>query len=105
MRLNAVDIIQEAGFDTLEAPNAEEAIEILQARSDIRIVFTDVNMPGSMDGLKLASAIRKRWPPVDLIVTSGQLVPSEDELPARGHFIAKPYEARQLVDRLKSFLH
>jgi CheY-like chemotaxis protein len=105
LRLNAVDIIQEAGFDTLEAPNAEEAIEILQARSDIRIVFTDVNMPGSMDGLKLASAIRKRWPPVDLIVTSGQLVPSEDELPARGHFIAKPYEARQLVDRLKSFLH
>jgi CheY-like chemotaxis protein len=67
----AVDMIRDAGFEPLWASNADEAIRILESRDDIRIVFTDINMPGSMDGLKLAQAVRGRWPLVKIIVTSG----------------------------------
>ena len=67
----AVDMIRDAGFEPLWASNAEEAIRILESRDDIRIVFTDINMPGSMDGIKLAQAVRGRWPPIRIIVTSG----------------------------------
>ena len=71
VRQNAVFLLEEAGFDTLEAACADEAIALLEARQDIRIVFTDINMPGSMDGLALAQAVRRRWPPVELVLTSG----------------------------------
>jgi two-component system, response regulator PdtaR len=64
VRLGAVQTIEDAGFEVIEAANADEAIEILEKRSDIRVVFTDVHMPGSMDGLKLAHAVRNRWPPI-----------------------------------------
>jgi CheY-like chemotaxis protein len=72
VRMHAAAMIESAGFDTVEAGNADEAIAILEARKDIRIVFTDVEMPGSMDGLRLARAIRDRWPPVELVLTSGR---------------------------------
>ena len=62
IRMHAVDMIESAGFDVVEAENADEAIAILERRADITVVFTDVNMPGSMDGLKLAAAVRGRWP-------------------------------------------
>ena len=71
-RFHAVDLVEAAGYRAIEASNADEAIAILEARKDIRIVFTDIDMPGSMDGLKLARAIRDRWPPIELILTSGQ---------------------------------
>ncbi|MGA8228281.1 MAG: response regulator, partial [Xanthobacteraceae bacterium] len=71
MKMHAVSLVADAGFDTVEASNADEAIAILEARKDIRIVFTDINMPGSMDGLRLAHAIRRRWTPIELILTSG----------------------------------
>ena len=64
----AVDMIRDAGFEPLWASNADEAIRILESRDDIRIVFTDINMPGSMDGIKLAQAVRGRWPPIKIIV-------------------------------------
>jgi CheY-like chemotaxis protein len=67
----AVDMIRDAGFEPLWASNADEAIRILESRNDIRVVFTDINMPGSMDGLKLAQAVRGRWPPIKIIVTFG----------------------------------
>jgi two-component system, response regulator PdtaR len=83
-RLHAVSLVQDAGYIAVEASDADEAITILEARKDIRIVFTDIDMPGSMDGLKLAHAIRERWPPIELILTSGHFDIREDELPDRG---------------------
>lgn len=103
LRFEAVDIIQDAGFKTLEAANADEAIATLNARDDIRIVVTDINMPGSMDGLKLAAAVRDRWPPIEIIVLSGQFMPTARDLPERGRFLAKPYRARDLVNLVSEF--
>jgi two-component system, response regulator PdtaR len=72
IRMCAVDLVVAAGFEALEASSADEAIQVLEGRSDIHLVFTDVSMPGSMDGIKLSHYIRKRWPPVKLIVVSGK---------------------------------
>jgi two-component system, response regulator PdtaR len=91
IRLQATDIIQNAGFDVLEAANADEAIQILQSRTDIEVIFTDVQMPGSMDGIKLAAAVRDRWPPVKIIATSGRSGDLAKSLPSGGRFISKPY--------------
>lgn len=103
-RLAAVEIINRAGFNTLEACNADEAIEILSRRNDISVVFTDIQMPGSIDGLKLAHAVRDRWPPIKIVVTSSRVQPAEDELPKGGRFIAKPYEASKLSSMLRAIL-
>ena len=73
LRMDAADMIAAAGFEVIEAANADEAIEILEARPDITVVFTDIQMPGSMDGLKLARAVRGRWPPIKIIATSGHV--------------------------------
>ncbi|MBB5048784.1 CheY-like chemotaxis protein [Rhodopseudomonas rhenobacensis] len=97
LRANAVEMIEAAGFQVVEAANADEAIEILEARNDIRVVFTDIQMPGAMDGLKLAQAVRGRWPPIEIITTSGQLSISPDQLPERGRFLPKPYSPAQIA--------
>jgi two-component system, response regulator PdtaR len=89
VRMLAVSVAQHSGFEVLSAGTADEAIKILESRSDIRLVFTDVNMPGSMDGLRLAHAVRNRWPPVEVIVTSGHGYIRSDELPDRGRSFAK----------------
>jgi CheY-like chemotaxis protein len=104
VRFDAADLLIEAGFRVLEAANADEAIEILEARNDIRAVVTDIQMPGSMDGLKLAATIRNRWPPIALIITSGHTVVPNDELPERGWFIAKPYSGTRLVEAIQAAL-
>ena len=104
IRMGAVEMIEAAGYAAIEAANADEAIAILEARRDIRVVFTDINMPGSMDGLKLARAVRDRWPPIHLIVTSGQVAPGANDLPAGGRFLRKPYLASQIADTLQSLL-
>jgi len=99
IRISALQIIEDAGFAVLEASNADEAIRILQNRADIRAVFTDIRMPGSMDGWKLARAIKGRWPPIHLVLVSA-LVPDLSELPANGLFIRKPYAAEQVTAAL-----
>jgi CheY-like chemotaxis protein len=99
IRISALQIIEDAGFAVAEASNADEAIRILQNRTDIRAVFTDIRMPGSMDGWKLARAIRGRWPPIHLILASA-LIPDLSELPANGVFIRKPYSAEQVTAAL-----
>jgi len=103
IREYAVEIINEAGFEAIEAANADEAIEILERRNDIRIVFTDVHMPGSIDGLKLAHAIRDRWPPIKLIVTSGHMTLPESALPKGGRFFSKPYQTSEIARALHEF--
>lgn len=95
----AVDIISGAGFEALQAVNADEAIAILESRDDIRIIFTDINMPGSMDGLKLAHAVRGRWPPIKIIVTSALAV--YRPLPVGSLFFPKPYDAAHISKALR----
>src|SRR6185312_4595619 len=92
--MNTVQALENAGYLVLDAPHADGAIAILEQRSDVSAVLTDIDMPGSMDGLKLAHAIRGRWPPVHLIVASGQILSKDTELPLQARFIRKPYEDR-----------
>ena len=99
--MNAVDIVFDAGFEALEATNADEAIRILATRDDVRVVFTDMNMPGSMDGLKLACAVRRRWPPVQFIVASGHIKVTESDLPLGSYFFSKPYLPSQITKALR----
>lgn len=99
--MQAADFIADAGFDTLEARDADEAIRLLETHDDIRIVFTDVDMPGSMDGLKLAAAVRGRWPPIEIIVTSAYFNVQAADLPERGRFFKKPYQTQKVIDALR----
>ena len=101
LRMDAADIIAAAGFEVVEAENADQAIEILEARRDITVVFTDIQMPGSMDGLKLAQAVRGRWPPVKIIATSGRPDVGEQDLPEGGRFLPKPYSLREVSGVLR----
>jgi two-component system, response regulator PdtaR len=102
--LSAAEAMRKAGFETLEASNADDAVAILERRSDIDVVFTDIRMPGSMDGLRLAHCVRDRWPPMKIIVTSGHHVCRDGDLPAGGLFIAKPYSDQTLAMALERLL-
>src|SRR6185436_8649796 len=104
LRMNAVDMIAAAGFEAIEAANADEAIEILENRRDITVVFTDIQMPGSMDGLKLARAVRGRWPPIKIVATSGHVDVAETDLPDGGRFLAKPYSPDELAGVLHDLI-
>src|ERR1700754_1203378 len=101
LRINAAEMVASAGFEVIEAANADEAIDILEARRDVTVVFTDIQMPGSMDGLKLARAVRGRWPPIKIIATSGRLNVGEVDLPEGGRFLAKPYSPAQVTGVLR----
>jgi CheY-like chemotaxis protein len=104
IRMEAVQMLEDAGFNVVEASNASDAIGLLEARTDICAVFTDINMPGTLDGLKLARAIRGRWPPIHLILTSGLVSPNEQDLPSNGRFIQKPYKAEHVIATLRELL-
>ena len=101
LRMDAVEMIAGAGFEAVEAANADQAIGILESRRDITVVFTDIQMPGSMDGLKLARAIRGRWPPIKIVATSGYANIGEPDLPAGGRFLSKPYSPLQVTGVLR----
>lgn len=103
LRIHAVSLLEDMGCSTLEAGTADEAILLLESNADIRGVFTDIDMPGSsMDGLRLAAVIRNRWPPVELVITSGHMRVAATDLPERGHFLSKPYTSAQLERALQS---
>lgn len=95
----ALDILADAGFEALAAANADEAIAILESRDDIGVIFTDINMPGSMNGVILAHAVRGRWPPIEIIVTSAKRL--ERALPDRSRFLPKPYGAGELSNTIR----
>src|SRR6476646_12210340 len=97
IRMESVDIVKDAGFRALEARNADEAVRILAARTDIRVVFVETKIAGSIDGLTLAHVIRDRWPPVHLILTSGLELTDLDGLPENALFIQKPYSSEQIT--------
>jgi len=104
LRMAAVDMVEEAGFEPVEAADATEAVRILEARFDIRIVFSDIDMPRGIDGMKLAALIRNRWPPIDIILTSGHVDASEVDLPVRSMFFSKPYNEKVVVAAMKKFV-
>jgi two-component system, response regulator PdtaR len=104
IRTGVLDSVAAAGFETLGAASADEAIRILEARPDIHLVFTDVGMPGTMDGIKLSHYIRHRWPPVKLIVTSGKFTVDESHLPMGAMFFPKPYDESAIVEAMIGML-
>ena len=100
-RMDVVDQLEEAGFKVFEAPDADRAIKILESNSAIRILFTDVDMPGSMDGLKLAAAVRDRWPPIRIVVASGLRKVNLDALPDDSRFFSKPYNVNEIAATMR----
>ena len=104
VRTLAVEVVEGAGFVAIEAANADEAILILEHRTDIALVFTDIDMPGSMDGLKLAHAVRNRWPPIKIVIVSGKSNLSDSELPSNSRFFSKPYPVSRMIYELRLFL-
>jgi two-component system, response regulator PdtaR len=104
LRMLAVEVVEEAGFIAIEARDADEAVMLLESRSDIALLFTDINMPGSMDGLKLAHAVRNRWPPIKILVVSGEQQLQSSDLPSNSSFVGKPYQSSSLVQELRSLV-
>lgn len=104
LRMRAVDIVEDAGFVPVEATSADEAIEILEARDDISLLFTDIQMPGSMDGLKLAHATHARWPHIKIILVSGQIEVTDADKPDDSRFFHKPLEVQQMVRELQAMI-
>jgi CheY-like chemotaxis protein len=99
VRMLAVDIFNGAGFQVVEAADAEEALEFLGALSAVHLLFTDINMPGAIDGLTLAHRVAAEWPHVGIIIASGRGIPDPDALPAGSRFHTKPYDPARLLDQ------
>jgi DNA-binding NtrC family response regulator len=104
LRMIAADTLEENGFDVVEAANADAALKVLETRDDVRLLFTDVRMPGSCDGMDLARHVHARWPNILLVITSGHLRPAEEEIPDHGHFIGKPYRENDLLGEVKDMI-
>jgi CheY-like chemotaxis protein len=102
--MNAADLITADGFKVIEPANADEAIIDLENRLDITVFFTDIQMPGSMNGLKLAAAIRRRWPPIMILTTSGLVDVRLSDLPHGGRFLPKPYSTEQIIRSLREVI-
>jgi two-component sensor histidine kinase/CheY-like chemotaxis protein len=104
LRMRAVDIVEDAGFTPIEAVNADDALAILESRSDIEMLFTDIQMPGSMDGLKLAHAVHERWPLIKIILVSGQLTLTDADKPADSRFYGKPLDVKHMIAELQDMM-
>jgi two-component sensor histidine kinase/ActR/RegA family two-component response regulator len=104
LRMRAVDLVEDAGFTPVEAVNADEALSILESRSDIELLFTDIQMPGTMDGLKLAHAVHERWPSIKIILVSGQLNPTDDDKPADSRFFGKPIDVKDMIAEMQDMI-
>ena len=104
LRMRAVDMVEDAGYLPVEAVDADEALAILQSRSDIALLFTDIQMPGSMSGLQLALAVRERWPQIKIILASGQLKLSQSEIPENSRFFGKPLDSNDMVAEIRGML-
>lgn len=102
LRLLATDVLEDDGYRVLEAGDADTALKLLTEHGDVGVVFTDVNMPGALDGLDLAHEVHRRWPKVKLIVTSGRVHPKLDDIPDAGRFVPKPYSPEDLLQEVKT---
>src|ERR1700692_1898375 len=104
LRMRAVDMVKDAGFTPVEAVDADEAVAILEARSDVALMLTDIQMPGTMDGLKLAHTVHKRWPPIKIILVSGQLKLADIDIPLDSRFFGKPLDAAEMIAELRTMI-
>jgi CheY-like chemotaxis protein len=104
LRMRAIGMVEDAGYTSVEAVDADEAIAILESRSDIVLLFTDIQMPGSMDGLKLAHAVHERWPPIKIILVSGQLKRAHIDVPVDSRFFGKPLEAKKMIAAMRNMI-
>ena len=104
IRVWAAEVLEDNGFTVLEAANAEAAMRVLEARPEVRLLFTDIHMPGPFDGMELARRVYDRWPHVQLVLTSGRIEPLVGEIPDDGRFLAKPYRADELVGQVQDLL-
>jgi len=105
IRLVGVDMLEDEGFEVIEAGTADEAIAILEAEPKVRLVFSDVQMPGSMDGLALAEVVHARWQHVRLILTSGHCSLKDGDLPDEGRFVPKPYRREAVLGEINDLLN
>lgn len=96
-RLDMIDLAESAGFEVLEAHDADHAIALLERRFDVQLVLADIDMPGSMNGLRLAAAVRRRWPPIQIILTTAGIAPTKDEIPEGAVFLPKPLNHDRLI--------
>ncbi|CAN7724046.1 response regulator [Bradyrhizobium sp. LjRoot220] len=104
LRMRVIDMVEDAGYLSVEAVDADEAMAILQSRSDIALMLTDVQMPGSMNGLQLAHAVHERWPPIKIILASGQLKLSRSEIPLDSRFFGKPLQSDEIIAGMREML-
>jgi two-component sensor histidine kinase/ActR/RegA family two-component response regulator len=104
LRMRAVDLVEDAGFTAVQAVNADQALSILESRSDISLLFSDIQMPGSMDGLKLAHAVHDRWPSIKIILVSGQVKLTDADKPADSRFFGKPLEVQRMIAELREMV-
>ena len=104
LRMRAVDMVEDAGYIPVEAVDAEAAFAILESSPGIGLLFTDIQMPGKMDGLQLACAVHDRWPAIEIILVSGQLKLSEHDIPPRSRFFGKPLKADEMIAEMRDML-
>jgi DNA-binding NtrC family response regulator len=104
LRMRAIDIVEDAGYTPLEALDAAEAVAILESRSDVVLMCTDIQMPGQMDGMGLAHAVHERWPTIGIIVVSGQLNLSNLDLPPCSRFFSKPLNAGEVIAEMRDMI-
>src|ERR1700712_1799132 len=104
LRMRAVDIVEDAGFNPVEAVNADDALAILESRSDIEMLFTDIQMPGSIDGLKLAYAVHERWPKIKFILVPVQLTWTDADNPADSRFFGKPLDVKNMIAEMRDMM-
>jgi CheY-like chemotaxis protein len=101
IQMLAADVLEDEGFDVITAETADAALKVLEAGADVQVLFTDVRMPGSLDGCELACMVHERWHQVGLLVTSGHVKLRDSDLPDDGHFIAKPYKPEQVIQQIR----
>jgi CheY-like chemotaxis protein len=104
LRMRAVDMVEDAGYIPVEAADADQAVAILESRSDIALMFTDIQMPGSMDGLGLAHSVHERWPPIKIIMVSGKLKLANTDIPTDSRFFEKPFEAGEMIAEMQNMI-
>lgn len=102
IRLGMISLVEELGCEVLEAADADAALALIEEDPLVRVIITDVDMPGTMDGVRLAHLVRRRWPPIHMIVISGKVGVSAIELPERALFFAKPYDSDALLAAVRS---
>jgi hypothetical protein len=103
-RMLAVDMVEDAGYISIEAVDADEAFAILKSRSDIALLFTDIQIPGSMDGLQLAHSVSKHWPTIKIIIVSGQLKLPGSDMPIDSRFFAKPLDSGKMAAEMQNMI-